>query len=436
MFGTGSLAAATLFGLGVVLVAVGAGARLAARARVHPFPVPLVVGLVVAAVGPLHPLRPDPAVTRAGTEIAVVVLLFCVGLDHGAADRRAAAATLPVRHLLAADAVLNFGPGALFGLVAGVGFTGAVLLGGVTASSSWAVATGLLDRERRFGNRETPAVLAALVTEHTATAAYLPLAAALLAPGGGVARATALLGSAAAVLATAWLVLGPAPLGPSLFAAAAARLGSGSPIGLPLVLAGIALALAGLAAALGVATAGVAYLAGVVLASAEPAAARTGRAATAVEALAGPAAGVLRDLSAAGAGLGLGLLIPAAKLPGAVAGGLLLAALSGATKVLTGWWAAGRLRPSAGAAPVGRAGRLRAGLTLLPRGELAVAIGALVALSAPDHGPGTGLAALVAVEVVLTTTAPAVVRGPLRPGWYRWAVPTPAAVRPEPPGAG
>ncbi|HMC78944.1 MAG TPA: hypothetical protein VKO35_00165, partial [Acidimicrobiia bacterium] len=151
MFGTGSLAAATLFGLGVVLVAVGAGARLAARARVHPFPVPLVVGLVVAAVGPLHPLRPDPAVTRAGTEIAVVVLLFCVGLDHGAADRRAAAATLPVRHLLAADAVLNFGPGALFGLVAGVGFTGAVLLGGVTASSSWAVATGLLDRERRFG---------------------------------------------------------------------------------------------------------------------------------------------------------------------------------------------------------------------------------------------------------------------------------------------
>jgi len=70
-----------------------------------------------------------------------------------------------------------------------------------------------------------------------------------------------------------------------------------------------------------------------------------------------------------------------------------------------------------------------------------------VALSAPDRGPGPGLAALAAVEVVLTgvvclgggrpcSLVPAVVDDARRRGWYRWAVPTPAAVRPEPPGAG
>ena len=76
-----------------------------------------------------------------------------------------------------------------------------------------------------------------------------------------------------------------------------------------------------------------------------------------------------------------------------------------------------------------------------------MALGLLVALSAPDRGPGPGLAALAAVEVVLTgvvcpgggrpcSLVPAVVDDARRRGWYRWAVPTPAAVRPEPPGAG
>ncbi|HEV7865575.1 MAG TPA: hypothetical protein VGR20_22950 [Acidimicrobiia bacterium] len=442
MFASGSLDAGTLLGLGVVLLAVGAAARLAATAGLDPFPVPLLVGLVVSAVGPLHALRPDVATTRAGAELAVVVLLFCVGLDHGAADRRAAAATMPAARLLAADAILNFTPGAAFGLLAGFGATGAVLLGGVTWGSSWAVAAGTLDREGRLGNRETPAVLTLLVLEHAATAAYLPLAAALLAPGDAVARATAVLGSAAAVVAAAWLVLGPTPaLRSGLFG------GPAPGVSLPLLLAGAALPLAGAAAAIGVATAGVAYLAGVVLGSphgAEPGAGDgsgppgVGRP-PAEGAVARRAIAVLRDVSGAGAGVALGLLVPASKLPGAMAGGLVLAALTGGTKVLTGWWAAGRLSaPGASAAPRrnGGAGRLRAGLTLVPRGELAIALGILAALSESRRGPGTALAALAAVEVVLTCAAPTAMRDPRRPGWYRWAVPNPAAVRPEPSGAG
>ena len=417
MFGTGSLDAGTLLGLGVVLLGVGAGMRLAAGRGFDPFPVPLVVGLVLtAAGGPLDVLRPDAAITRAGAELALVVLLFCVGFDHGAPDRRAAAAALPAGRVVAVDAALNFGPGALFGLLAGFGPTGAVLLGGVTWGSSWAMTAGALDRGGRYGNGETPAALTVLVLEHTATTFYLPLAAALLAPGDAASRGTALLGSAATVGFAWWLVLGPAPRLP-------AGLFAGRATGPALLLVGAALALAGLAAVVGVAGAGVAYLAGVVLATSDPAGVRW--------AVAG-----LRDLSCAMAGLALGLLVPAGKLPGAVAGGLVLAALSGATKVLTGWWAAGCLPGPAGADTVGRPGRVRAGLVLVPRGELAVAVGILVALSAPGRGPGMGLPALAAVLVVLTAVGPSLVRKPGRPGWYRWAPLAPAALRPDQSGAG
>ncbi|HZQ77005.1 MAG TPA: cation:proton antiporter [Acidimicrobiia bacterium] len=387
MFGSGSLAAGTLLGVGVVVVAVALGARLAAAIGLDPLPVPLVVGLAISAVGPLHVVRPDAPVIRAGAEIALVVLLFCVGLAHGGADRRAAAATVPAGRLLALDAGLNVAPGLVFGLLGGFGPTGAVLLGGVAGASSWTAAMGRLDRRGRFGNRETPAVLAVLVGEHCAIGAYLPLAAALLAPGGAAARATALLGSAAVVAAAAWFALSPPAVTPR-WAVAGAR--APHPAVDAVLLAGAALLLAGLAVALGVPTAGVAYLAGGVMAE------------IVTDDDLSRAVGAVRQASTAVAALGLGLLVPAGRLPGALAGGLLLAALGGAGKIVTGWWAAAPMTTTA-------AGRLRAGLTLVPRGEIAVAFGLLVALSAPGHGPGTGLAALIAVEVVLTTAAPAAV---------------------------
>jgi CPA2 family monovalent cation:H+ antiporter-2 len=432
MFGTGSLQAGTLLGLGFVLLTLAAGLRLAAVRGFEPFPVPLLVGLVVSAVGPLDVLRPQPDITRAGAEIAIVVLLFCVGLDHAAVDRRrvGAAGTTWAGSLLVVDAALNFVPGALFGLLAGFGPTGAVLLGGVTGASSWVMASGFLDREGRFGNRETPATLAVLIVEHTATAFYLPLAAALLAPGDPAARITAGLGAAAAVAFAAWLMFGPAPLHlTGLLSSFASAPPAGPPgVAVSSLLAGVALLVAGLAAAIGVATAAVAYLAGVAVAAAgadsDPAVARHAR----------RTLDVLRDLSGAAAGLALGLLIPAGKLPGAMAGGILLAAITGATKVFTGWWAAGRIRTSDG--PVGPAGRVRAGVALVPRGELALAVGILAVLSAPGRGPGPGLAALAAVEIVVTSTVPSLVRLRRTPGWYRWAGPTPAARRPDPSGAG
>lgn len=431
MLGSGGLEAGTLLGTGLVLLAVAAGLGLAATRGFEPFPVPLVVGLAVSAAGPLEVLRPEAGAVRAGAEIALVVLLFCAGFDRTALDRPAAGpAGLPAAgRLLAVDGALNFVPGVLFGLLAGFGPTGAVLLGGVTGASSWVMATGLLDREGRFGNRETPATLAVLAAEHTGTAFYLPVVTALLAPGDTPARITAALGSAALVALAAWWMSGPTPrLRTGLLAPFASAPPVGPPrVALPLLLTGAALVVAGLAAAVGVATAAVAYLAGALLATAGTGGPRD------LLRSAGRTVAVLRDLSGAAAGLALGLLIPAGKMPGAVAGGLVLATLTGATKVFTGWWVASRLRPPGG--PVGPAGRFRAGVALVPRGELALALGILSALSAPGRGPGPGLAALAAVEVVATAAAPSLVRLRRHAAWYRWARPTPAGLRPEPPGA-
>ncbi|HYH51157.1 MAG TPA: hypothetical protein VEG38_16550, partial [Acidimicrobiia bacterium] len=392
--------------------------------------------------GSVDVLRPDAAIARAAAEIAVVVLLFCMGLDHGADDRRAAAAALATGpgRVLAIDALLNFAPGALFGLLAGFGVTGAVLLGGATWASSWAASSGVLDRGARFGNRETPAVLTVLVLEHAATAVYLPAAAALLAPADAVTRVTAVLGSATLIAAAIWLFLGP-PLpqrGRLLAPAGTARPGSRrSAVRLGGLLAGTALVLAGMAAAIGVATAAFTYLAGALLAG-NLDDGGTDRSAGS----GGPVVAVLRDLSSTAAGLALGLLVPADRLPGAVAGGVLLAGVGVAGKVLTGWWAAGCLRPAAAGAvgAVGRAGRLRAGAALVARGEVAVVLGVLAALSAgTGRGPGTSLAALAAVEVILTGLAAAAavaVQRPQRPGWYRLAVRTLAPGRLDPSGAG
>ena len=261
-----------------------------------------------------------------------------------------------------------------------------------------------------------PAALAVLVLEHTATAFYLPLAAALLAPGDAASRITALagLGGRRGLRRLAGSRAGPAAAHRAV-RAVPLRGGPGAAPGRRRPGAGRSRRRRRrrhrryrLSRRLCPRRCGPRRSP-----RRRP---RPGRDAVPSPGARGAIAG-LRDLSAALAGLALGLLVPAAKLPGALAGGIVLAALTGATKVLTGWWAAGQLRPAAEAAPrVGPAGQVRAGLTLVPRGELAVAVGILVALSAPGRGPGTGFAALTAVLIVLTAVAPSLVRGPGRPG--------------------
>ena len=73
-----------------------------------------------------------------------------------------------------------------------------------------------------------------------------------------------------------------------------------------------------------------------------------------------------------------------------------LAVLTAATKVATGWWAAAR-------AGVGRRGRLRAGVALIPRGEFSIVIAGLATAGTVTLDPRFG--PLAAAYVLLLAVA-------------------------------
>ncbi|MDX6275817.1 MAG: monovalent cation:H+ antiporter-2, family, partial [Frankiales bacterium] len=89
-----------------------------------------------------------------------------------------------------------------------------------------------------------------------------------------------------------------------------------------------------------------------------------------------------------------GLQLDPASIAGVVLPALALASVGLATKWVTGWVAARR-------AGIGRAGRRRAGLALIPRGEFSVVI---AGLAVADGAPAR-LAALTATYVLLLACA-------------------------------
>jgi CPA2 family monovalent cation:H+ antiporter-2 len=120
---------------------------------------------------------------------------------------------------------------------------------------------------------------------------------------------------------------------------------------------GLTLLVAGLAAQLNVSATVGAFLVGVSL---------SGPVAESAVALLRP----LRDLFAAVFFVFFGLQINAVEILGVLPLAVALAAATAATKVATGWWAAAR-------AGIGRRGRFRAGIALIPRGEFSIVIAGL-----------------------------------------------------------
>ena len=140
--------------------------------------------------------QPPVSSSPPGAPIGIVLLLLTLGLEFSATEFASS-----LRHHLpsaAVDVVLNATPGALAGWLLGLNGVGILALAGVTYVSSSGVIARLLEDLHRLGNRETPAVLAVLVLEDFAMAAYLPLVAVL---GAGGSWLVAIGGMAAAVAA-------------------------------------------------------------------------------------------------------------------------------------------------------------------------------------------------------------------------------------------
>lgn len=378
--------------IGAVAVALAVLARLAGRLGITAIPFYLIAGLAVGNGG-FAPLDVSEDFISLVAEIGVLLLLLTLGLEYSSEELREGLRTGTKPGII--DAVANFLPGFGCGLLLGWEPAAAVLLGGVTWVSSSGIVSKVLADLDRLSNRETPAVLNLLVIEDLAMAIYLPAAAALVS---GQDFTTTMVTVAGALVVAGLILVAAFRFGGRL----SSMLAKGSDESLLLATFGLTLLVGGLAQKLNVSAAIGAFLVGLALSGPVQ-----HRAATLI--------GPLRDLFAAVFFLFFSFQIDPSDLLGALLPAALLAVVALATKLYSGWVAAARLG-------VARPGRLRAGATLMARGEFSIVIASLgIALA-----DGAELGALAAAFVLITAIV-----GPLAARFIgsvptKKATPTPA----------
>lgn len=360
--------ALALVELGAVVFCLGLLARLAGRIGMSPIPLYLVGGLAFGAGGFVK-LDGMHEFAHLSGEIGVILLLLMLGLEYTASElvtglRRSWQAGVM-------DFVFNFLPGAGLAVLLGWGLVGAIVMGGVTYISSSGIAAKVITDLGRIGNRETPVVLSILVFEDLAMAIYLPILTAILA-GVGFLGGLQTVGIALAVV-TVVLVIALRH-GHRVSQAVHSE---NSEVFL-LNLLGLALLVAGIASALQVSAAVGAFMLGIAISGA------TAHNATRI-------LEPLRDLFAAIFFVAFGLNTDPTSIPPVLGWALVLAVVTAATKMLTGFWAAKR-------AGIAVPGRFRAGAALIARGEFSIVIAGLAVASGavPDE-----LAALATAYVLI-----------------------------------
>ena len=300
-----------------------------------------------------------------------MLLLLLLGLEYTGEELKA-----NLRTNAAAGGVdlLNAIPGAVLAVVLGLGWFGAIALGGITYISSSGVIAKMLGDLDRLGNRETPTILSLLVIEDLVMAVYLPV---LVGLGVGGSAGETVSATALAVVAVAAALVVALRFGPGISRAVFSR----SDEAVLFVILGIGFLVAGLAEQVNVSGAVGAFLVGIAI---------SGAAAQQAMTLLRP----LRDLFAAAFFIFFAFQIDPGDLPGVLGAALGLALVTGALKAATTWWAVRR-------AGIGRRGALRAGATMIPRGEFSIVIAGIAVAAGADAELGVVAAGYVLVLAVL-----------------------------------
>jgi CPA2 family monovalent cation:H+ antiporter-2 len=367
----GDEAALVFIEIGAVVLVLAVLARLAGRLGITTIPFYVLAGLAVGEGG-IAPLDVSGEFISQAAEIGVLLLLLTLGLEYSTDELRQGLRGSLVPG--AVDAVANFTPGFAAGLLLGWDATAALLLGGVCWISSSGVVAKVLTDLDRLGNRETPAILNLLVTEDLAMAAYLPVAAALVA---GRDLADTLVTVVVALAAVALVLAVAIRWGHRL----SSLLAPASDEALLLAVFGLTLLVGGLAQRVQVSAAIGAFLVGLALSGP-------------VQARAGALVEPLRHLFAATFFLFFSFQIEPGSLVGVLLPAAALAVVTAAGKLVSG-------RAASRPLGVGPRGQLRAGTALIARGEFSIVIASLGV--GGDHGEELG--ALAAGYVLLTAIA-------------------------------
>lgn len=333
--------------LGLLLLVLGALGTIAWRVGVSAVPLFLLAGLAFGEGGVF-------AVAQAGefldvaAELGVVLLLLSLGLEFSADEFSQALRRHTPSGIV--DFLLNATPGFVAGMLLGLPWQGSLALAGVTWISSSGIVSRTISDLGRLGNRETPSVLSILVLEDIAMAVFLPLLGVSLA-GGSPAEAVS------GVLLASGVVLGVLYLSRRLSARLNVFLTHTKDEQVLLRILGLTLVVAGVSELVGASAAVGAFLVG--LAAPQEAADR-----------ARPILRPLRHLFGALFFLSFGYHVDPASIPSVLPAAVSLAVVTTATKLITGWFAAGR-------DGVATRGRVRAGTALVARGEFSIVIAGL-----------------------------------------------------------
>jgi monovalent cation:H+ antiporter-2, CPA2 family len=343
--------------LGTAIIAMAILARLASRWGLSAIPLYLLSGLAVGNGG-IAPLNLSKSFIEVGAEIGVLLLLFMLGIEYSGEELKENLRRGWIGGII--DLLLNFPVGMIAGLLLGWSLLPSILLGGVTFISSSGIVARILSELGRLNAQETPTILSVLVLEDLDMAIYLPLVAVLIA-GGGPHK---VLLSVSVAVATVVIVLFVAIRYGKVLSRFAAH---ESDEVILLTTFGTVLLIAGVAEELQVSAAIGAFLVGIAVSG--PIKEQAHRMLT-----------PLRDLFAAIFFFFFGLETNPRSLSSVALTALAIAVVSIVTKLLTGILAAKatNLETHVG---------VRAGITLVARGEFSIVIAGLGANLEPRLGP-------------------------------------------------
>ncbi len=162
-----------LLTLGILLVIAYAFGRLGKLIGLPAIPIYMLVGLLASPHTGWFPLNFSAENVELIAVFGLILLLFNLGLEFDQDEFFGNAGKLLISG--GSYILLNMGVGFLFGFMVGWGPREALIIAGMTATSSSAIVTKLLIELGRLANRETPMILGVTVVEDIVIAVYLAI---------------------------------------------------------------------------------------------------------------------------------------------------------------------------------------------------------------------------------------------------------------------
>ena len=159
--------------LGILFVIAYVLGRLGKVIGLPAIPIYMVVGLIASPHSTFFPLSFESADVELIAVFGLILLLFSLGLEFDQDEFYGNAGRLLISG--GTRIAINIVVGFVLGMWIGWGTREALIIAGMTATSSSAIVTKLLIELRRLANRETPTILGIMVLEDVFIAFYLAI---------------------------------------------------------------------------------------------------------------------------------------------------------------------------------------------------------------------------------------------------------------------